>query len=212
LPQAHKRAVNYPLIRSTLAVALQAVIAAEPDITHYDTVVGDGDCGTGLKRGAEAVLKALEKQTDDAITLLSRIASAVESSMDGTSGALYAIFLNALTASLRAQDTGDDARGVDAGMWADASEQALASLGKYTPAKEGDRTVMDALEPFVKTLKKEGLRKAAGAADAGARKTKGMKASLGRTVYVGGDGYKEVPDPGAYGLARFLTALSEGYS
>jgi dihydroxyacetone kinase len=29
------------------------VIAAEPDITNYDTIVGDGDCGIGLKRGAE---------------------------------------------------------------------------------------------------------------------------------------------------------------
>ncbi|KAG5916740.1 hypothetical protein E4U42_007518, partial [Claviceps africana] len=33
--------------------ALERVIAAEPDITRFDTVVGDGDCGTGLKRGAE---------------------------------------------------------------------------------------------------------------------------------------------------------------
>lgn len=38
---------------STLASGLQAVIAAEPDVTKYDTIVGDGDCGIGLKRGAE---------------------------------------------------------------------------------------------------------------------------------------------------------------
>jgi dihydroxyacetone kinase len=29
------------------------VIKAEPDITNYDTIVGDGDCGIGLKRGAD---------------------------------------------------------------------------------------------------------------------------------------------------------------
>ena len=40
--------------------------------------------------------------------------------------------------------------------------------------------------------------------------TKGMKASLGRTVYVGGSGFEEVPDPGAHGLATFLTGLAEG--
>jgi triose/dihydroxyacetone kinase / FAD-AMP lyase (cyclizing) len=32
---------------------LEYVIAVEPDVTRYDSVVGDGDCGIGLKRGAE---------------------------------------------------------------------------------------------------------------------------------------------------------------
>lgn len=39
-----------------IIAALQSVIAAEPEITKYDTVVGDGDCGIGLKRGAEGTL------------------------------------------------------------------------------------------------------------------------------------------------------------
>lgn len=41
------------VVKATLANALERVIAAEPQITTYDTVVGDGDCGIGLKRGAE---------------------------------------------------------------------------------------------------------------------------------------------------------------
>jgi dihydroxyacetone kinase len=39
--------------KEALTTALTKVIAAEPEITRYDTVVGDGDCGIGLKRGAE---------------------------------------------------------------------------------------------------------------------------------------------------------------
>lgn len=39
--------------QSALKNALQKVIDAEPEVTRYDTVVGDGDCGIGLKRGAE---------------------------------------------------------------------------------------------------------------------------------------------------------------
>jgi dihydroxyacetone kinase len=35
---------------------LERVIAAEPEVTKYDTIVGDGDCGIGLKRGAEGEL------------------------------------------------------------------------------------------------------------------------------------------------------------
>ena len=38
---------------AALTAGLQRVIAAEPEITRFDTIVGDGDCGTGLKRGAE---------------------------------------------------------------------------------------------------------------------------------------------------------------
>ncbi len=37
----------------TLARGLEVLVAAEPEVTRYDTVVGDGDCGIGLKRGAE---------------------------------------------------------------------------------------------------------------------------------------------------------------
>lgn len=70
---------------------------------------------------------------------------------------------------------------------------------------------MDALYPFVKTLSKTGsIDQAAQAADEGAKGTRGMKASLGRTVYVGGEGWQGVPDPGAHGLAELLLGLSEG--
>lgn len=70
---------------------------------------------------------------------------------------------------------------------------------------------MDALHPFVATLEKTGnIKEAAQAADEGSKSTKGMKASLGRTVYVGGGAWQEVPDPGAYGLAEFLLGLAAG--
>jgi dihydroxyacetone kinase len=36
-----------------LTIGLKRLIEAEPDVTRYDTIVGDGDCGIGLKRGAE---------------------------------------------------------------------------------------------------------------------------------------------------------------
>lgn len=39
--------------QAALTAALKSVISVEPDVTRYDTVVGDGDCGIGLKRGAE---------------------------------------------------------------------------------------------------------------------------------------------------------------
>ena len=126
--------------------------------------------------------------------------------MDGTSGALYAIFLNALVNSLHKQSF---AGSTSPKVWGAALKQASESLSRYTPAQPGDRTLVDALHPFVETLNSTGdLQKAAEASRKGAEGTKGMKASLGRTVYVGGAGFEQVPDPGAWGLSEFFLGLA----
>ncbi|KAL5347762.1 dihydroxyacetone kinase Dak1 [Pseudogymnoascus australis] len=193
--------------RHRLNAGLARIIAAEPRVTRYDTVVGDGDCGIGLKRGAEAVQAMLVRAqpSGDVVVDVRSVAAVVEASMDGTSGALYAIFLNALVAALRRQGKGAATEKV----WAKALSEALTSLARYTPAKPGDRTLVDALEPFVVTLGETGdLVKAAEAAKKGAEGTRGMEASLGRTVYVGGEGFKAVPDPGAYGLSEFFLGFA----
>ena len=125
--------------------------------------------------------------------------------MDGTSGALYAIFLNSLVHALRQQGSGEATEKV----WAAALQEASKSLSTYTPAQPGDRTLVDALHPFVETLASTGdLQKAAEASRKGAEGTKGMKASLGRTVYIGGSGFEQVPDPGAWGLSEFFLGLA----
>lgn len=202
-------------IKTVLKGGLQRVIAAEPEVTRYDTIVGDGDCGIGLKRGAEAIQKLLDTTTppltDDAVNTVLRIVEVVEHVMDGTSGAIYAIFLNALAHGLRDQDTGSNLP-VTTDVWAKALKQSVTALAQYTPAKPGDRTLMDALVPFCDTLfETKDVRVAAAAAQQGTESTKSMKASLGRSVYVGGQAewIGKVPDPGAYGLSEFLTGLAE---
>jgi dihydroxyacetone kinase len=94
--------VNYDVAKKSLTSGLNKVIAVEPDVTRYNTIVGDGYFGIGLKRGAEAILEVLNKSkpTNDALVFLSRIIQSVETTIDGTSGALFAIFLNGLAAGL----------------------------------------------------------------------------------------------------------------
>ncbi|KAK8209554.1 Dak1 domain-containing protein [Phyllosticta capitalensis] len=201
------------LAQKALEAGLKQVIAAEPDITKFDTIVGDGDCGIGLRRGAEALL-AMLKQIEtpkDAAVLVNNITQVVEKEMDGTSGAIYAIFLNALAHGLRIQSA-KSPTAVTAQNWAKALETSTEALSKYTPARPGDRTLVDALYPFVETMAKTGdVKSAAQAAEVGAKGTKGMKASLGRTVYVGTEGWQDVPDPGAHGLSQFLSGLASGF-
>ncbi|KAJ5705937.1 hypothetical protein N7536_001626 [Penicillium majusculum] len=204
------------VLQKALNAGLERVIKAEAEVTRYDTIVGDGDCGIGLKRGAEAIQSLLTNATppltNDVVSTVARIVTVVENVMDGTSGAIYAIFLNALAHGLLAQNTSSPST-ITTETWAKALKSSFAALGKYTPAKPGDRTLIDALAPFVDTLLETGdVRVAAAAAQQGTESTKAMKASLGRTVYVGGEEewIGKIPDPGAFGLSEFLTGLAEG--
>ena len=50
------------LAQGALTLGLQNVVAVEQEVTRFDTVVGDGDCGIGLKRGAEGMSPTLIEQ------------------------------------------------------------------------------------------------------------------------------------------------------
>lgn len=204
-PAASGITMDIPSFNRTLTAGLRAVIKSESEITHLDTLVGDGDCGRGLARGATAILNALNTPaiTSDAVASISNLANIVEESMDGTSGALYSIFLNALAGGLREQGKCE----ADPEVWAKAAERAMEGLARYTPARPGDRTLVDALAPFVEALTEGvGLKVAAERGRGGADKTRGMKPSLGRTVYVEDVG--DVADPGAVGVAVFVEGMA----
>jgi hypothetical protein len=42
--------------KKALVAGLESLIAAEPEITQYDTAVGDGDCGIEMKRCAQGLV------------------------------------------------------------------------------------------------------------------------------------------------------------
>lgn len=94
---------------------LENLLKEEPKITHYDTLVGDGDCGETLAAGANSILKALKENSlfkehlSDPIATLSRITEFVEDSMGGTSGGIYSIYLTALVQYLKLADKVDSA-------------------------------------------------------------------------------------------------------
>lgn len=123
----------------------------------------------------------------------------LEVNMGGTSGALYCIFLTALAASLASESS------VPAAL-----QGALEQLCKYTNARVGDRTMMDALIPFVETLAGNGgdAKPALEKAREGVEGTKKMEAKLGRSTYLDESATRGVPDPGAYGLLVLFEGMS----
>ena len=93
--------------------------------------------------------------------------------------------------------------------------RALNALSKHTPARPGDRTLVDALAPFCDALARgDGFREAVAAAMQGAEETRYMKPRLGRSTYVpmDGEGVGAVPDPGAWGVAAILSGVGRGIS
>ncbi|ODV76864.1 dihydroxyacetone kinase [Suhomyces tanzawaensis NRRL Y-17324] len=196
--------------QESLTRGLKNLIEAEPKITHYDTLVGDGDCGETLKDGAEAILEAFEKKKftnlNDPVATLAEITELVEDSMGGTSGGIYSIYLTALVQNIQ------KSKDVSVKSLAEAFYKALYDgLFKYTKARIGGRTLVDTLQPFVDSLHKTGdIQEAAAAAKKGCDHTKGLVASFGRASYVDEEEFSKeggIPDPGAVGLL----ALIEGF-
>jgi dihydroxyacetone kinase len=133
----------------------------------------------------------------------------MERAMDGTSGALYSITFNALAAGFVKQDIQTS---LDAEMWSIALSHALESLYKYTNARPPSRTLVDPLDAFTRVFaesKGRDLRSAVQQAINAAENTKDLVATAGRAAYVGQDTLKDrqVPDPGAWGVAKILEGL-----
>ncbi|KAK0248940.1 hypothetical protein LTR91_003614 [Friedmanniomyces endolithicus] len=187
-------------VRQRIQSGCAAVISAEPTITEYDTIVGDGDCGYTLRDGAKQVLAFIRARDLTRLPeTLAQLVAELEVNMGGTSGALYCIFLTALASALASETT-----------VAGALKEALGQLMKYTRARLGDRTMMDALIPFVETLERTGdVGQAVREMRAGVEGTKTMEASLGRSAYLDESATRGVPDPGAYGMLVLLEGMAE---
>lgn len=194
------------VVEKAIRGALEAVIKAEPRITEYDTVLGDGDCGLTLKTAALAILDALPTyELHSAPKTVLGIADTIEQSVGGTSSAIYCIFLNALAGGLLKHAH------TNATVWVAAARHALSTLMTYTKARKGDRTLMDTLCPFIDTLNDNAtnITEALEAAQNGCQNTCDMTAQLGRSSYLSNEKVLQsgIPDAGAYGLNELLHGL-----
>ncbi|KAG8698669.1 Dihydroxyacetone kinase 2 [Ceratobasidium sp. 395] len=187
--------------------ACEGLIRAEPEITQMDQIVGDGDCGTTLKSGAEAVLGVLGDKkitSSGVVSSVGQISAILSDSMGGTSGALYSIYLSALAQGL--QNTSAEPTRAE---YASAASFALDRLYTYTRARPPSRTLIDPLEAFIKSLGDEsvGLERAFEAAHLAAENTKNLPARAGRAAYVEAETVKGICDPGAWGVRCLLQGL-----
>ncbi len=192
--------------------AAQAVEADRARLNELDAAIGDGDHGTNLDRGFAGVLRVLDT-TDPRTpaTVLALTGTTLISKVGGASGPLYG------SAFRRAGNALDDAAQTDLSGLAAALEAALAAIRKLGAARDGDKTMVDALAPAVAALSRAAadgapltgaLDAVVAAAEGGAQATVGMQASKGRASYLGPRSVGHM-DPGAASTVLILTALRD---
>ena len=197
--------------KQAIEAACKALLDAEGELTEMDRVTGDGDLGTSMERAAKAVQGAVGSYPlDDVPATFRAIGHTLRRELGGSSGPLYGVLF------LRCGSVLEKSVATGLAQWTEALDQGCRAISELGGAKPGDRTMLDALDPFVKVLKKgvgakasrEAIMAAVEAAERGVEATARMKPRLGRSSYLG-DRVLGCPDPGAKAVAVWLRAASE---
>ena len=200
------------VFRAWIVTVAEVIEANRDHLTQLDAAIGDADHGINLARGFTAVLAALgaaSPQAPGAILILT--GNTLISKVGGASGPLYG------TAFRRAGKALGDAADVDLPALSAALDAALAGVQQLGAAREGDKTMVDALAAATRAFGKaiaegasesEALRSLVEAAEAGAEATIAMQALKGRASYLGPRSVGH-EDPGAVSTALILGALRD---
>ncbi len=183
-----------PQVRAAVDAACQAVLDDESRLTDLDQVVGDGDLGEALARGARAWQ---EHPADGSAAYLLRVLSArCRRAIGGTSGPLYAA---GLVAAAQALEDGAD--------WPGALAAGVDGIQELGGAEPGDGTMVDALRPAADAAP-DGWEAVLAATEQGVRSAVEGVSRKGRASYVGARGQGH-PDPGAEAVLTWLRAVRE---
>ena len=195
------------------------IIAAEPDLTALDNIVGDGDHGFGMFDGFTELKAVLHSGIHfETLRDLARTTGmALVKSMGGASGVIFGTLFIGGVDALVAPDgsflTEVDAAGLR--RYFRRSAEAISHRGK---AKANDRTMLDALLWAADAMEStdtedvaELLKAGWDGACAGAEATKNMIPRLGRTKNFR-DKALGWPDPGAISTSIIFRGFYESFS
>jgi len=182
----------------------QRVIASADELTDLDRAIGDGDHGTNMRRGFEAVLAAVDELSAKNLgESLKGVGTTLVMRVGGASGPLYGTLFLALGKSLGDEVTREEA--------ADAFAAAIEAVKARGKSDVGQKTMLDVLLPVLEVLREGGtglpLRLKA-AARAAAEKTIPMRAIRGRASFLGERSIGHM-DPGARSSALIVDAVAD---
>ena len=201
-------------LAARLQAAADAVIASllanEARLTELDSRAGDGDLGTSLARGAEAMRALPATAWYTPASALAATGQALRRAIGGSSGPFYACAL------VRAAQVLDGVERPTPSQWAQAFDQGVQALAELGGAQPGQRTMLDALRPAADALlaaaqsgssPAEAFKTALAAARTGAEATSAMVPAQGRASYLG-NRTLGIPDGGAVAVVCWLEALA----
>lgn len=202
-------------LKAAMLTAAEDIIAAEPELTRIDRIIGDGDHGFGMKTGFTAIKRMLEQADyDTPYALFHACGLCLVKSMGGSSGVLFGTLLIGGLESIRGLESLD---GGDMCAYLCGGIDAVMRRGK---AKAGDKTMVDALLPAKAHMQAtlastrdigEILKAAEEGALEGVELSKDMLPRLGRSK-----GFRESalgwPDPGAVSVSVLMGGLRKGLS
>ncbi|WP_322887413.1 dihydroxyacetone kinase family protein (plasmid) [Sinorhizobium medicae] len=183
-----------------------ALKEAEEELGRIDAFAGDGDHGQGMRRGSAAASDAAQTAVAAGAGAASVLAAAGDAWADragGTSGAIWGLALRSWSNAFSDEDKASDAATVE------GSRLALEGVTRLGRARVGDKTLVDALVPFVETLERESAagkplveawNAAATAAQEAADATSALTPKLGRARPLAEKSIGH-PDAGAVSLA-----------
>ena len=200
------------VFRAWITSAAGVIETNRDHLTQLDAAIGDADHGINLSRGFTAVLAALDaKQPETPGAVLLVTGSTLISKVGGASGPLYGMAFRRAGQALGAAEE------VDLTALGQALEAALAGVQQLGAAREGDKTMVDALAPATRALAKavaegaaqsDALAAVTAAAAEGAAATVSMEARKGRASYLGPRSVGH-EDPGAASTVLILAALRD---
>jgi D-erythrulose 4-kinase len=205
------------LVARAFDAMAEMLAAAEEELGRIDAIAGDGDHGRGMVKGSAAARDAAVQAVDEGAGQGSALTAAGKqwaAKAGGTSGVLWGAMLSALGARLG--DTGrPDSAAVAAGMR--DGYDALVRLGGASP---GDKTMLDALLPFVEELERrvadgapwqQAWGAAADVAANAARATAEMRPKVGRARPLA-ERSVGTPDAGATSLAMCARTVADCFT
>jgi dihydroxyacetone kinase len=195
--------------------AVDAIYAVVEENKEYlgriDAIAGDGDHGIGMSRGSKAAAEAANQTQGGVETVLTAAGHAFGDKAGGTSGILWGLLLEGVGRGL------GNTEAVTAKGLADAVRASAQDLQRFSKAELGDKTMLDALFPFVDTLVgqvdagapiSDAWRSAAGACRTAAEGTASLVPKIGRARPLA-ERSVGTPDPGAVSLSLIVTAIGD---
>lgn len=192
--------------KSLVKVAAEQVIASAPELTALDQAIGDGDHGTNMKRGFEAVLSKLDAIGSQPLAeAVKTIGKTLVMTVGGASGPLYGSFFLAAGEALSRKTLPQDLAEVFG-----SGVDAVSARGR---SQAGEKTMLDVLVPVLETLRANAgradlIERVRATANEAVARTAPMQATKGRASFLGPRSVGHI-DPGARSSCVLLHAVCE---